>query len=158
MPAAQAVYGYGSSDTSWQEKKNTVQTTDRVIVTDIFDFIRSGAGRDMISINIPRNDMKELIVVIAINTAVVEGILKDHRDKMASIDVLGLEGTIAFGKSMVDMLSLVAGFTQQELVDELRKFTSSTQTELAKKMKVHFNKSNENIDSFVIRMFGNEGT
>jgi hypothetical protein len=112
----------------------------------------------MISINIPRDDMKELIVVIAVNSAMIEGILRDYRGKMTRIDVLGLEGALNFGKSVVTMLSLVTGITQKELTDELKHFVESAQSETAQKMKVHFNKSGEDIDTFTLRMFGDKDT
>ena len=112
----------------------------------------------MVSINIPREDMKELIVVIAVNTAVIDGVLKDHRDEMTRLEVIGLENVLDFGKSVVTMLSVVTGITQRELVEELKQFKESSQSETAKKMKVHFNKSKEDLDSFVVRMFGDEGT
>jgi hypothetical protein len=135
---------------------------------DIFDFIKSytegngGNGafinREMVSINIPRDDMKELIVVIAVNSAMIEGILRDYRGKMTRIDVLGLESALNFGKSVVTMLSVVTGITQKELTDELKHFMESARSETAQKMKVHFNKSKENIDSFTLRVFGDKDT
>lgn len=131
---------------------------------DIFDFIKGGLGKDIpdshevISINIPRDDMKEFIVIIAINIAMIGGILKDYRDKMSRTDVLKLENTLHFGMSMVTMLSLVTGITQKELVEELTHFMTDARTETAQKMKIHMNKSKEDIDSFTLRMFGNKDT
>jgi polysaccharide pyruvyl transferase WcaK-like protein len=113
----------------------------------------------MISINIPRDDMKELIVVIAVNTAMIEGILRDYHGKMDKIDVIGLEGAAQLGRTMVAVLSMSAGITQSELVNELRKFKDSAKTEVAKNTRVYFNQSkDENLDTFVKDMFGEEGT
>ena len=127
---------------------------------DFIDFIKANAGRDVdvVTFGIPRDDMKELIVVIAVNTAVIESVMRDYHGKMTKIDVLGLENAITFGKSAVNMLSLITGITQGELADELNHFVKNARSETAQKMKVHMNKSKENLDSFVLRMFGEEGT
>lgn len=126
---------------------------------DIFDFIKGGAfNRDMVSINIPRDDMKKLIVVIAINTAVIEGILRDYRGKLTKFDAFGLENAFLFGKTVVTTLSMATGFTHEELAEALNRFINSVQTDATQKAKVYFNKSKEDIDSFVARTFGNEGT
>jgi hypothetical protein len=152
MPTAWVVHGNAKTCSRWQEEERAG------VLMDIFDFLQAGAGGNMISINIPRDDMKELIVVIAVHTAVIEGVLKDHHGKMTQIDVLGLENALVFGKTVVSVLSMVSGITQKELAATLKHFAESARSETAQKMKIHLNKSGEDIDSLVLRMFGDEGT
>lgn len=130
---------------------------------DIFDFLESGKFGEqiipgLISINIPKKDMKELIVVIAINTAVIGSTLREYGHKMSKFDVISLETVLEFGKSTVIALSEITGFSQEELMDELALFINTSKDNAAQQTKVYFNQSKGNLDDFVKDIFGEEGT
>lgn len=130
---------------------------------DIFDLIKKqieGFPDDveMLSIHIPRDNVKELTVVIAIESAAVESVLKDYRTKLPAESIAGLENAVLFGKSMVHVLSIIGKFTDKELEDTLQQVQKSTIRADKQEVEVHFNKSGNNFDGLVENLFGDRDT
>lgn len=130
---------------------------------DIFDFIRNRGSdnhtaMDFVTISMPRDSMRELIVLIAINTARIGGVLKENRKNMSNHDIFELESVSDLGSAMVKILSESAGFSHRELADELERFVAESKKLSEQEMQVHMNKSNEKFDEIVRNIFGKEGT
>ena len=127
---------------------------------DIFDFINrmndgDASSGGMITITMSRENVKELVVITAIDGAAVDKVLHDYRTKLDAKDLAGLENAVLFGKSMIHILSVIGQFTGKELEDKLDEVLK-----IGKEMpsNVHFNKSTEGFDDSVRSMFGDKGT
>jgi len=129
----------------------------------IFDVIRNrGSGdhivEDVVTITMPRDSMRELIVLIAINTARIMGVLKENRKIMSNHDISELESVSDLGSAMIKVLSAATGFSHRELVKELDRFVTESKKFSEQEMQVHMNKSNGKFDEIARNIFGKEGT
>lgn len=113
-------------------------------------------GEEMVSLTMSRNNMRELLVVTAINTTTLDMVIHNYEDLLDPVDVLGLENALAFGVSMIESLSAVCGVSREDLKHDVMNFIDNACDE--PRLQVHMNKSGEHVDDMVKLVFKNHGT
>lgn len=110
---------------------------------------------EIVTIRMPRESMREMIVLIASNIARIQSVLIENRKSLGKYDIAELESVYNLGSAMVRVLSVASGFSQKELEDELDRYVAMFSEQ---ELQVHFNKSNEKFDELTRDIFGKEGT
>lgn len=113
---------------------------------------------EMVSVTMTRENMRDLLVVIAINTTTLDMVIDTYRDKMDPIDLLGLENAFDFGTSMIDTLTVICGVTNDELKEDVKSFINTASRPHMDGVQIHMNKSGDHVDDMVKLVFKNHGT
>ena len=113
---------------------------------------------EMVSITMTRENMRDLLVVIAINTTTLDMVIDTYHDRLDPIDLLGLENAFVFGQTMIDTLTGICGVTDDELKEDVKSFITNASRPHMDGVQIHVNKSGDRVDDMVKLVFKNHGT